>query len=177
MFIVWDRNKAVAVCLVILILLGCWWFLQSGFFSEEEEVRRPLDVEVAVKKERSRSQDRTLEKQEFFVDCRLTRDRIRSQRMEVLREIAGNPASSSETRDRAQQELMKITEQAGKEMELEKLVVARGFKDAVVLLQERSATVILEGRSLSGTDAEKIRELVARVVVIEPGDVMIISKP
>lgn len=177
MFIVWDKKRAAAVGLVVLILLGGWWFLRSSFFSEGEELRRPLDVEVAVKKGGSKSQSEALEKQEFFVDCRLTRDRIRSQRMEVLREIAGNPASSSETRDRAQHELMKITEQAGKEMELEKLVVARGFKDAVVLIQDKSTTVIIQGRSLTSTDTEKIRDLVARVVVIEPGNVMIISKP
>jgi stage III sporulation protein AH len=177
MFIVWDRNKIVAVGLGILVLIGCWWFLQFAFFYQKEEVKSPLDVEVAVKKERTGPQDKVLEKQEFFVDCRLTRDRIRSQRMEVLREIAGNPASSSETRDRAQQELMKITEQAGQEMELEKLVIARGVNDAVVLLQEKSATIIIGGRSLSGTDAEEIRELIARAAVIEPGNIMIISKP
>lgn len=117
-----------------------------------------------------------MEKAEFFVDCRLARDRIRSQRIEVLKEIAANPTSDSENRSRAQQELMSIMDQAVKETELEQMVVAEGFKDAVVMIQEKSATVIVQGRSLTSADKEKIRDIVARVVSIEPGNVLVMAK-
>lgn len=177
MFFVWDKKKIVLLCLGLLILPGGWWFVRDGFFSPEEEMRRPVEVDVTVKKDLSGSPGTGLEKEEFFVDCRLARDRIRSQRIEVLKEIAGNPASGNENRDRAQQELMKIMEQAVKEAELEQMVVAGGFRDAVVLIQEKSATVIVQGRSLASADAEKIRDIVARVVSVEPGNVLVIPKP
>lgn len=54
---------------------------------------------------------------------------MRSQQIEVLKEIAGNPSSSVEARDRAQNNLISIIENIGKENELEKLIIARGFKD------------------------------------------------
>lgn len=44
---------------------------------------------------------------------------------------------------------MKITKRDMVEVELEKLVQAQGFQDAVVLIQENSATVIIQGTSVA----------------------------
>ncbi|AFV11844.1 stage III sporulation protein AH [Thermacetogenium phaeum DSM 12270] len=174
MFFIWDKKAVVLVGLGLAILIGGWWLTRGGFFLREKN--RPVEVDLHVKKDVPKPSGGDLEKAEFFVDCRLARDRIRSQRIEVLKEIAANPTSDSENRSRAQQELMSIMDQAVKETELEQMVVAEGFKDAVVMIQEKSATVIVQGRSLTSADKEKIRDIVARVVSIEPGNVLVMAK-
>jgi len=136
-----------------------------------------VNVEVDVKQSEKTHLLNDVKKQEFFVDCRLTRDRIRSQQMEVLKEIAANTASSSETRDQAQQGLMKLTERSTLEAELEKLVIALGFKDAVVMLQDTAANVIIQQNSLTDSEKDQIRDVVVRVTDLQADDVFITCKP
>ncbi|MDD2361308.1 MAG: SpoIIIAH-like family protein [Syntrophaceticus schinkii] len=182
-YLVCERKKVIMLSLGFLIILiaGSWFFLNKAL--PAQEVKAPLlEIELEAQQQSQqqspkKSDSEKVKKQEFFVDCRLTRDRIRSQQIDVLKEIAGNPASSVETRDHAQQQLMKITERTGREVELEKLVVAQGFKDAVVLIQDQSATVIIQGTSLSGSEEEKIKDVVGRVALLEPGSIYVIPKP
>jgi len=159
--------------ILVLILAGCWLLLKFYLMQEQP----PVNVEVDVKETEKTHLLSAVKKQEFFVDCRLTRDRIRSQQMEVLREIAANTASSSETRDQAQQELMRLTERSTLEAELEKLVMALGFKDAVVILQDRAANVIIQQDSLTDSEKEQIRDVVVRVTGLQADDVFITCKP
>ncbi|MFY9140941.1 MAG: SpoIIIAH-like family protein [Thermacetogeniaceae bacterium] len=173
-YYVFEPKKILrAGLIVVLLLAGCWLSLKFYLMREQPQV----NVEVDVKQTENTHLVNDVKKQEFFVDCRLTRDRIRSQQMEVLREIAANTASSNETRDQAQQGLMRLTERSTLEAELEKLVMALGFKDAVVLLQDTAANVIIQQDSLTESEKDQVRELVLRVTDLQADDVFITSKP
>jgi stage III sporulation protein AH len=117
-----------------------------------------------------------LTKEEFFVECRLDRDRVRSEQVETLKEIATQPDSSSEVRDSAQKDLMQLTENISKETELEKLVMARGYNDAAVMILPDSATVVVQVRSLPPSEVTQIRTLVSKTVGIDAGSVFVIPK-
>ena len=56
-------------------------------------------------------------------------------------------------------------------------MVAQGFRDAVVLIQDQSATVIIQGASFSNSEAEKIKDVVGRVALLEPDSIYVIPKP
>ncbi|MDR9757874.1 MAG: SpoIIIAH-like family protein [Syntrophomonadaceae bacterium] len=173
-YYVCEPKKIIKTGLIlVLILAGCWLFLKFYLMQEQPQV----NVEVDVKQSEKTHLLNDVKKQEFFVDCRLTRDRIRSQQMEVLKEIAANTASSSETRDQAQQGLMKLTERSTLEAELEKLVIALGFKDAVVMLQDTAANVIIQQNSLTDSEKDQIRDVVVRVTDLQADDVFITCKP
>jgi stage III sporulation protein AH len=117
-----------------------------------------------------------LTREEFFVECRLDRDRVRSEQVETLKEIAAQPDSSSEVRDSAQKDLMQLTENISKETELEKLVMARGYNDAAVMILPNSATVVVQVRSLPPSEVDQIRTLVSKTVGIDAGGVFVIPK-
>ncbi len=117
-----------------------------------------------------------LTREEFFVECRLDRDRVRSEQIETLKEIAAQPDSSSEVRDSAQKDLMQLTENISKETELEKLVMARGYNDAAVMILPRSATVVVQVRSLPPSELDQIRALVAKTTGLDAGSVFVIPK-
>lgn len=173
-FYVCEPKKVLRIGFIfVLILAGCWLLLKFYLMQEQP----PVNVEVDVKQAEKKQLLNDVQKQEFFVDCRLTRDRIRSQQMEVLKEIAANTASSSETRNQAQQELMKLTERSTLEAELEKLVMALGFKDAVVILQDKAANVIIQQNSLTDSEKDQIKDVVVRVTDLQADDVFITCKP
>jgi stage III sporulation protein AH len=117
-----------------------------------------------------------LTREEFFVECRLDRDRVRSEQVETLKEIAAQPDSSSEVRDSAQKDLMQLTENISQETELEKLVMARGYNDAAVMILPNSATVVVQVGSLPPSEVDQIKTLVSKTVGIDPGNVFVIPK-
>ncbi len=117
-----------------------------------------------------------ISRQEFFVDCRLDRDRIRSQQIETLREIASQPDSSSAIRDTAQRDLIELTGTMAKETDLESLIVARGFQDAAVLILPQSATVIVQARAVAPAVVDQIKSQVIRATGLDAASVFVIPK-
>jgi stage III sporulation protein AH len=93
---------ALGLILLLLILIGRWYYVNNMPERVEEQPFASVEVKLQQQAENKNSSEvsETVKKQEFFVDCRLTRDRMRSQQLDVLKEIAGNPASSEETREK-----------------------------------------------------------------------------
>jgi stage III sporulation protein AH len=116
-------------------------------------------------------------KHEFFVEYRLDRDRTRSQRIDMLRETVNNPNLSNEIRKEANRELMSVFRTMEKEMELENLIKAEGFKDTVVYLQEeKTATVTLQASSLTPADREKLVTIFTRHTGLKEENIAFICK-
>ena len=114
---------------------------------------------------------------EFFVEYRLQREKMRGQRVEILREIINNQASSADTRQKAQDQLLVISSNINKETEVENLIRAKGFKDCVVFLQNQAVTVIVQAEKVSPDEATKISDLVSRSTGISLQNVVTIPKP
>jgi stage III sporulation protein AH len=174
-FYVCEPKKIIKTGIIVALLLFGGWLLVQGFRPEKKE-QPPVNVEVDMNAQEQDISD-DVQKEEFFVDCRLTRDRIRSQQIDVLKEIAANTSSSSEIRDQAQEGLMKLTERSCLETELEKLVTAQGFKDAVVMIQDTAVNVIIQQDILSSSETEEIRDVVVRVTSLKPEGVFITCRP
>jgi len=117
-------------------------------------------------------------RQDFFVEYRLERDRTRSQRVDMLREIVSSQNSSDETRKEANRELMSLFQTMEKEMELENLIRAEGFKDAIVYLQEKekTATVTIQTTILTLMDRDKLTTLITRVTGLQKDNIDFICK-
>ena len=115
-------------------------------------------------------------KENFFIEYRLERERTRGQQVELLREIINDPNADAETRKKSQEDLYTITHNIGKEMEVENLIRAKGFKDAVVLIKEKGATVVVQAEELSSEQAARIAEIVNRNTGILLNNIVIIPK-
>ncbi|NPV90393.1 MAG: SpoIIIAH-like family protein [Firmicutes bacterium] len=92
--------------------------------------------------------------QQFFAQFRLERDRVRSQQIDLLREMVNSPSTSAETRGEAQKRMLELTRQMEQEMELENLMVAKGYPEAAAFIQTESVTVVLFSSPL-GTEQKK----------------------
>ncbi|MGB9885876.1 MAG: SpoIIIAH-like family protein [Moorellales bacterium] len=114
---------------------------------------------------------------EFFVEYRLERDRVRSQEIQLLREVINNPNSSPEVKSEAQQRLIRLTEYMDQEVQLETLLQAKGYTEAAVLIQPTTVNVVVRAAQLKPEDLARIGELVARTTGRRQEEVVIIPWP
>lgn len=114
--------------------------------------------------------------EDFFTEYRLERERMRGQQVELLKALADNPRSSEETRQKAQEQLFEIGRVMSREAEIEQLLRAKGFADAVVSLRENAATVVIKGPQVTAEEAVRISDLVGRGAGIPARSVLIIPK-
>lgn len=113
---------------------------------------------------------------DFFVEYRLERDRVRSRQISLLREIVDNPNSLAENRSEAQRQLLDITRRLEQELELENLILAKGYKEGVVFLQPMAGTIVLRKLELKQSDIVKIADLVSRITGLDLERITIIPK-
>lgn len=113
---------------------------------------------------------------DFFVEFRMERERTRSQQVEWLRQIINNPNSDTDVRKDANHQLLRLTREIGREMEIESLVRAKGYEDVLVFLFENSAMVIVKAPSLKAEDVSRIGDIVARATGFKMDAISIMSK-
>ena len=94
----------------------------------EKVSTRAIDDNTAVQVAKNLEND-------FFIDYKLERDRLRSQEADYLRELINNPNASIESKEKAQQDLIALSQKVEKEMVVENLIKAKGFEDAVIFLR------------------------------------------
>ena len=114
---------------------------------------------------------------EFFIEYRLERDRVRSQEIQMLREVTDNPNSSPQVRTEAQQALIRLTEYMEGEMQLEALLRAKGYTEAAVFIQPNAVNVIVRAQELKEEDLNRIGDLVARTAGRKMDEVVIMPWP
>jgi stage III sporulation protein AH len=114
---------------------------------------------------------------DFFVEFRLERERVRSQQVEQLRELIENAKIDEATRNLATARWLTLTERMGREVDAENLVRARGFADALVVLKDDGATVIVRAPELTPLDAARIADIVIRTAGVRPESISIQAKP
>ncbi|NLJ86746.1 MAG: SpoIIIAH-like family protein [Firmicutes bacterium] len=99
-------------------------------------------------------------RREVFAQFRWDRDRSRSRQLEAMQEIISDANSSNEQRKSAQDRLVAIMSGSETEMELEGLLMAQGLPDAVVVLSETGATVMVD-TVLTEEEAARIGDTVS----------------
>ena len=112
----------------------------------------------------------------FFAEYRLERERSRGYQIQLLREIINNANSDGESRKKAQDQLYVISNNLQKELEVESLIRAKGYRDAVVFLEGETVTVVIQAKALTQEDAMKITDLVARSTGVSQQHIVIIPK-
>lgn len=115
-------------------------------------------------------------KEGFFVEYRLQRERARSQQIELLKDIISTPSTAGDTRQAAQDQLLGISKSVAKEARLENLIKARGYHDAVVSVDQKGVTVVVDGRNFNHSEETRIIELVSKETGFGEQGIIIIPK-
>lgn len=131
------------------------------------------DAQAIAKANKKKNQNGS---KDFFVEYRLERDRNSDRQMEVLQEIVNNTNSVDEARQEAQKRILKKTNIMDQELELENLIKARGYKDAIVMRQEKSITILVQINNLTAEDMAKITEIAEQSSNIDRANIVVLAK-
>ncbi|MGI6552844.1 MAG: SpoIIIAH-like family protein [Bacillota bacterium] len=99
---------------------------------------------------------------DFFIEYRLERDRQRAKEIELLQSLINDPNSAAEIKQEAQAKLLQITSSLNQESTLEALIMAKGYADAIVVVQQGQVTIIVRHQNFTEDDSIRIAELVSR---------------
>ncbi|RYD04401.1 hypothetical protein N752_13585 [Desulforamulus aquiferis] len=113
---------------------------------------------------------------DYFVEYRLERERSRGHQIQLLREIINNTNSDADNIKKAQEQMYVISNNLQKELEVESLIRAKGFRDAVVFLEGKTVTAVIQSNALNQEDAIKITDMVSRSTGVGQQNIVIIPK-
>ncbi len=96
----------------------------------------------------------------YFEDYKANRESVRDTEVVYLDSIIANEKSDTETVKDAQTQKIEIVQQMESELKIEGLVMAAGFEDAIVTVQQGSVNVVIKADQISKEDAAKVLEIV-----------------
>ncbi|BBB92913.1 MAG TPA: SpoIIIAH-like family protein [Methylomusa anaerophila] len=163
--------QVVSFCITLMIVYWSW-----VYFLEYQEAKANRSNAMQVSNPVVHEQIIPITTPDFFTEYRLERDRIRSERTDVLREIIKN-AKSEEAKQQAQDAILKMTLEKKQESEMENLIKAKGFGDALVFTQNSSASAVVKSSSLSKEEVIQVAEVISRIAGIKPEDITVSAKP
>lgn len=113
---------------------------------------------------------------DFFAAHRLEREKQRSQRIDLLREVINNPQTSDQVRQQAQEEWLTLTILMEQEMIVEKLVISKGFADVILIFNGDVAHLIVKTDELVPADAIQLTELVSSTLQLDIEKVRVVER-
>ncbi|NLX62879.1 MAG: SpoIIIAH-like family protein [Tissierellia bacterium] len=121
------------------------------------------------------SEDRLISKN-YFIEQRLSRDKLRASLIDRLNAIVNNENSSQEMITEAQRKIMEIGNLSEKELTIEGLIKAKGFEEALVFLTANDAKIVVGKEELTEQDVVKILEIVLSETDLDAENVNIMKK-
>lgn len=113
---------------------------------------------------------------QFFMEYRLERDRRRAQEIELLQSMYNTSDEGSDVKQEVQYKLLAITNSIDQELTLEALIMARGYADAVAVVQPESATIVVRAGDFTEEDAARIADLVTRTTGIPLSKITVFAR-
>lgn len=99
-------------------------------------------------------------KRDYFVEYRLSRDKLRAGMVDRLDNIVKNDKTTDEVRTKAQEEIIKLGNISEKELQIEGLVKSKGFDEALVFMTDNDIKVVVSVNELTEQDVVKILDIV-----------------
>ncbi len=113
---------------------------------------------------------------DYFVEHRLSRDKLRANLIDRLVEIVDNDKTDDAKRAEAQEEIMEIGRISETELRIEGLVKSKGFEEVLVLLTDEDIKVVVSTDELTETDMVKILDIVKAETDFEMDSIKITKK-
>lgn len=112
----------------------------------------------------------------YFVEYRLSRDKLRANLVDRLDEIVNNTNTTETVRTEAQQEIIKLGNISEKELEIEGLIKSKGFTEALAFMTDTNIKVVVDSKELSEQDMVKILDIVKSETNFDMNNIKIMKK-
>lgn len=164
-----DKSMLAKFLVTVIVVGSVGYYAMYTFWPTAPiSTIEPLDVPASALPQNPDA-DPELEEpmRDYFVEHRMERERERSERIELLREVVNNVNTTAEARSKAQMEMIEVAAQKEVELYVERLIVGKGFADAVVFFGPVGADIIIKAESLSEPEALQVAEVVTTVAGIK----------
>lgn len=98
----------------------------------------------------------------YFEEAKLSREQTRAKNKETLTGLVNNKNVTNSQKNKAMNEIMKMTEVSEKETATENLLSAKGFDEAVVTILADSVDVVVNAEDLTEQQIAQIEDIVKR---------------
>ena len=98
--------------------------------------------------------------EDVFAKCRLERDECRSENIDLLKSTIENTSVSEDAKLRAEGQLLNISDNIEKEVNIENIVRLKGFKDVMAFISGDSVTVTVRSEKLTEPQIAQINDAV-----------------
>lgn len=102
--------------------------------------------------------------QDYFLNCRLNRENARAKAVDLLKDTIANENMNEQTKNDAQKQILDIAKNIESEENIESIIIAKGFDDAVVFINGESVTVTVKTSELTAVDTAKIKDVVMEYI-------------
>lgn len=96
----------------------------------------------------------------YFTECRLNKQQTRDEALELLKSVAQSEESASETKEKANNDMVTMAKSTDIESTVESLIKAKGFSDCMVYIGDEAVNVVVATNGLDEAQAAQINELV-----------------
>ena len=134
--------------------------------NSKDTAKENSDVENLAK-ETSKEIEDTLNSKEnidsdtYIVDMKMTREKQRNQLTEQLNEIINNPSTADAAKVEASNMKVSIVKNSDTELQIENLLLAKGYDEAIVFIDGDKANVVVNMEEIKQNDATKIFDIVS----------------
>lgn len=128
--------------------------------SENSDLQN-LAKETSKEIEETLNSKENVESSTYIVDMKMTREKQRNELTEKLNEIINNPSTSDKAKVEASNMKVELVKSSDKELQIENLLLAKGYKEAIVYIDEDKINVVVNMKEITQDDANKIFDIVS----------------
>ena len=117
------------------------------------------------------------EGEDYFATSRLTREQARDEAVSTLRELSESEDADQAAKDEAAAQISALADDSVAEANIESLIRAKGYADAVVMIGDSSVNVVVAppDGGLQATDVTVIKDIVVSETGMTAGQVKIVE--
>ena len=162
--IVIKRKQATVIGLALLVCVAGYANLSYKKTNAEISEKNPIGSVQLV------------DEGDYLAEARLSREDGRAGSIEVLNEIIYDEQSDDSAIAAAQEEVQKMALRTGVENEIEALVRAQGYLDAMVYISDSGVNVIVKSdKKLTSENVAQIVSIVQEKTSVEPNNIKVIE--
>lgn len=169
-------KKRGAVYGVIALLLCAAVYLNWSYVDAPDEL---LVAEQAGPDSAETSTDASdaAKGDDYFATSRLTREQARDEAVSTLKEISESEDADQTAKDEAAAQISALAEDSVAEANIESMIRAKGYEDAVVMIGDESINVVVAppDGGLQATDVTVIKDIVVAETGVTAGQIKIVE--
>ena len=141
-----------------------------------EVVQNETPTSSVIDNETTETSSQTETEDYYFITSKLERNTMYSELLETYQEMYNNTNATAEQKSQALAKINNINNTKNSIMIAENLIMAKGFKQVVVFVNEESVSVVIEAEELKQEDVAQIQNIVSRELNVGADKIHISNK-